>query len=172
LARGGREFRRAAANNLPVSVTYLAASAGSLLAIAGGELWRRDSKLDWRHLAAPKGGGLRWTKQSPFARDQVLVGTERGVYVGEADGRWRLVSSGLPAIASGPPAFSGTSCLIGMTNGGLYLSSDGMMTWKRIDSDAERSRVGAIFSLGEGRFLVSSVQEGILLRFAPQPPER
>jgi photosystem II stability/assembly factor-like uncharacterized protein len=173
LAQGGKEFRRANAKNLPVSVSYLAAGAGSLLAIAGGELWRRDSKSDWKHLAAPQGGdGLLWTKQSPFAQDQVVVGTERGVYVGEADGRWRLVSSGLPAIASGPPAFSGTSCLMGMTNGGLYLSSDGMKTWKRIDSDAERSRVGAIFSLGDGRFLVSSVQEGILLRFEPQRSER
>jgi photosystem II stability/assembly factor-like uncharacterized protein len=171
--RGGREFRRANAEHLPVSVTYLAASAGRLLAIAGGQLWRREPGSDWKQLRAPQGGdGLLWTGQSPFARDQVVVGTERGVYVGEADGTWRLVSSGLPAIASGPPAFSGSWCLMGMANGGLYLSSDAMKTWKRIDSDAERSRAGGIFALGDGRFLVSSVEEGILLRSEEQPPER
>jgi hypothetical protein len=173
LVQGGKEFRRVAAKNLPASVTYLEASAGLLLAIAGGEFWRRDSRSEWKHVATPQdGSGLLWVKQSPFARDQVVIGTQRGVYVSEADGAWRLVSSGLPAIASGSPAFSGTFCLIGMSNGGLYLSSDGMATWKRIDSDAERSGTVGIFSLGDGAFRVSSVREGMLLTLNVQTTGR
>src|SRR5262249_55402571 len=57
LAKSGKEFRRAAGKGLPASVSYLASSAGSLLAIADGKLWERGTKLDWNRVQTPEDSG-------------------------------------------------------------------------------------------------------------------
>jgi len=51
----------------------------------------------------------------------------------------------------------------------LYRSSDRMKTWNRVDSEAERSRVLAIFPAVDGSFLVLSVEEG-MLAWTPEAP--
>jgi hypothetical protein len=163
LVQGGKEFRRVVPKNLPASISYLSPSAESLFAIADGQLWRRGSNLEWKQiLTPPEGSGLLWAEQNPFAPGRLMIATQRGVFLGEPGGEWRLVSSGLPAIASDPPACSAKSCLIAMSNGGLYISLDEMRTWGRVDSDGERSRVEAIFALQESLFVVGAVQEGML----------
>jgi photosystem II stability/assembly factor-like uncharacterized protein len=160
------EFRRVAAKNLPPTVSYLSATqAGSLLAIAGGELWANGSGREWRQIAsqAASRAGLLWVTENPHAPGEWLLGTEHGVFQGAPGGEWRLMASGLPAIGSVAPAFSGSRCLLAMSNGGLYESRDALHTWVRIDTDAERGRINQIFTVGRG-FVVGSEQEGILLR--------
>lgn len=166
LDQGRMEFHRVAAKNLPATVSYLSATAaGSLLAIAGGDLWVNEAEGEWRHIAsqAAGGGGLLWVAETPHAPGEWLLGTEHGVFAGGPTGPWRLLARGLPAIGSVAPAFCGTRYLMAMSNGGLYESSDGLKSWERIDTEAERGRISQIFAAGRG-FVVGSEQEGILLR--------
>lgn len=159
------EFRRLPAKNLPDTVSYVSSTAtGSLLAIAGGALWSEGDGSGWKRVATPpSANGLMWVKESPLSRDQLLLGTQYGVFLSGAGGDWRMLSNGLPAIASGEPAFSGTRCLVAMRNGGLYESVDGLGTWRRVDTDEERGRASRLFAAGRQTFLVASEQEGILL---------
>jgi photosystem II stability/assembly factor-like uncharacterized protein len=158
------EFRRLATKNLPGSVSYLSSTAtGPLLAIAGGELWSYDAEGDWKRVAIPaNANGLLWVNESGCVRNQLLLGTQRGVFVRGPEGDWRMLSNGLPAIASVAPAYSGTRCLMAMSNGGLYESSDGLNTWWRVDTDEERGRVNSVLAMGKEAFLIASEQEGIL----------
>jgi photosystem II stability/assembly factor-like uncharacterized protein len=158
------EFRRLAAKNLAGSVSYLSSTAaGSLLAIAGGDLWSYDAEGDWKRLAIPpNANGLLWVRESALVRNQLLLGTQHGVFVAGPGDDWRMLSNGLPAIASVAPSFSGTRCLMAMSNGSLYESSDGLNTWRRVDTDEERGRVSSVLATREEAFLIASEQEGIL----------
>lgn len=159
------EFRRATGRKVPAQpVSYLAADgAGALYAIAGGEVWS-DSLGNWNRIAldTAKSGAPLWVAEDEQDK-QLVIGTPHGVLVGRANGMWRLAANGLPSIGSVAPAFSGERCLISMDNGSLYMSSDGLKTWRRIEADAERGRVGAVLTVRQGRFLIASEQEGILV---------
>jgi len=165
LDQRGKEFRRVAAKNLPASVNYLSASsAGLLLAIAGDALWSGDGEGEWKRLAVPPNvDGVLWVKENSLAGNRLLLGTRRGVFAAGPEGDWRMLSNGLPAIGSVTPAFSGAICVIAMSNGGLYESSDGLNTWRRVDTDDDRGRASAVFPAGREEFLIVSEQEGVLL---------
>jgi photosystem II stability/assembly factor-like uncharacterized protein len=166
LDQGGKGFRRVLAKNLPAFVNYLSASrSGLLFAIAGDALWTGDFDGEWRRLAGPPNvNGLLWVKENPFAGKQLLLGTQQGVFAAGPDGDWRALLNGLPAIASGVPAFSGAICLIAMSNSGLYESPDGLKTWARVDTDDDRGRASAVLATAREAFVIASEQEGILLR--------
>jgi len=174
LDNSGIEFRRLPAKNLPNTVSYVSSTAtGSLLAIAGGELWSDGDGSGWKSVATPpRANGLLWVKESPLSRDQFLLGTQHGVFVSGPGGDWRMLSNGLPAIASEAPAFSGTRCLLAMSNGGLYESLDGLSTWRRADTDEERGKVNALLATDGATFLVASEQEGLLLGPPAEKGER
>jgi photosystem II stability/assembly factor-like uncharacterized protein len=164
LASGATEFRRVATRILPASVTYLSStSTGMLLAIAGGALWQDDGGTEWRQIETPASGSrLLWAREGQVAGHEVLLlGTQHGVFVGNS-GQWRLLSNGLPAIGAAVPAFSGTRCLLAMSNGGLYESVDGLNSWGRVDSENERGGASGIFAIGAKGFVLVSKQEGIL----------
>jgi len=162
---GKTEFRRLATKNLPDAVRYLSATVtGSLLAIAGGELWSDGAGSGWKRVAnAPPADALLWVEESPWTRNQLLLGTQHGVWVTGPEDHWRPLLKGLPAIASAAPVFSETRCLIAMGNGGLYESLDGLDSWQRVDTDQERGRVNMLFTAEREAFLIASEQEGILL---------
>ena len=158
------EFRRFAARILPASVTYVSStSTGMLLAIAGGALWQDHGDYGWKQIETPpSGSGLLWVLESEVAGREILsLGTQHGVFIQNL-GEWRLLSNGLPAIGSAAPAFSGTRCLLAMSNGGLYESADGLTTWRRVDSENEQGTVSGIFATGVNSFVVASRQEGVL----------
>jgi len=164
LTSGAAEFRRVANRILPASVTYLSStSAGMLLAIAGGALWQGDGGSEWKQIeTSASGSGPLWALESDVAGHQVLLlGTQHGVFLRNS-GEWRLLANGLPAIGSAVPAFSGTRCLLAMSNGGLYESVDGLNTWGRVDSENERGTATGIFAMGAKGFVLVSRQEGIL----------
>jgi hypothetical protein len=164
LTSGVAEFRRVATRTLPASVTYLSStSTGMLLAIAGGALWQDDGGSEWKQIEmSASGSGLLWALESEVAGHQVLLlGTQHGVFVRNS-GEWRLLSNGLPGIGSAVPAFSGTRCLLAMSNGGLYESVDWLNTWRRVDSENERGTASGIFAMGAKGFVLVSRQEGIL----------
>ena len=165
LTSGAAEFRRVATRTLPASVTYLSStSTGMLLAIAGGALWQDNGDYGWKRIETSSiGGGLVWVLESGVAGHKVLLlGSQQGVFVRNS-AEWRLLSNGLPAIRSAVPVFSGNRCLLGMSNGGLYESADGLTTWRRVDSENEQGTVIGIFATGVNNFVVASRQEGVLL---------
>jgi len=174
LDKARMEFRRLLAKNLPNAVSFLSSTAnGSLIAIAGSELWSDRDGEGWKTVATPpNANGLLWAKESPLARDQLLLGTRHGVVVSGPSGDWRMLSNGLPAIASKAPAFSGTRCLVAMSNGRLYESFDGLSTWRRAETDQERGRVSMLFAAENETFLVASEEEGILLGPLAEEGER
>src|SRR5262249_39850246 len=166
LVTGRMEFRRFATKSPSPLVSYLSSTAtGALLAISGGALWFNEAGSAWKPVATERsnGGGLLWVAESLRDAKQWLLGTQRGVFIGGPGGEWRLIGNGLPATASVAPAFTGSRCLMAMSNGGLYESSDGLKTWRRVDTDAERGRVSQLASAEQG-FVVGSEQEGVLLR--------
>jgi photosystem II stability/assembly factor-like uncharacterized protein len=165
LMAGRMEFRRFPAKGLPSAVSYLSSeSGGTLLAIANGELWFNDTGGEWKRIATEtsKVTGLLWVERYPRDPAKWLLGTQRGVFMGGPDADWRLLGNGLAATASAAPACTGSRCLIAMSNGGLYESSDGLKSWLRVDTDAERGSMRPIFA-GEKGFIVASEQEGILV---------
>jgi len=166
LDAGRMEFRRVAAKALPSTVSYLSATeAGVLLAIAEGQLWWQEFGSEWRPFTTlpSNATGLLWFEEDRLQPKQWLLGTQGGVFVRKTGEEWRLVGNGLPAIASAAPAFAGSRCVVAMSNGGLYESSDGLKSWVRVDTDSERGRVSEVFSSVRG-FVVGSEQEGLLLR--------
>ena len=169
---GGNEFRRLPADGLPPAVSFLGrASPDALLAIARNELWTSAGGPGWKRLASPLGAGaLLWVLDSPAKGAAVRwLGTERGVFISESGSEWRLVSNGLPPIASEPPAFNASTGLVAMSNGGLYESSDGGSSWRRVDRDSEQGGVGVVVPESSGGFGIASYSEGLLLLRAGQP---
>jgi photosystem II stability/assembly factor-like uncharacterized protein len=164
---GGVEFRRLPAEGLPPSVTFLApASLDALVAIAGNELWTSDAEGPaWKRVASPPGAGvLLWAVDRPSRGTlERWLGTQRGIFVCESGGQWRLLSNGLPPIASEPPAFNASAGLLAMSNGGLYESADGGSSWWRVDRDSEQGGVGMLIAESSRGFGVASYSEGLLL---------
>lgn len=164
LMAGRMEFRRLATKNLPSMLSDLASTAnGALLAIAGGELWSNVDDGEWQRVRTPEMAGLQWVVEVPNHAKQWLLGTQKGVFLGGADGEWRLLGNGLPATASAPPAFAGPRFFIAMSNGGMYESSNGFESWRRVDTGNERGKVSRVFAVEKG-FIIGSEQEGILFR--------
>jgi photosystem II stability/assembly factor-like uncharacterized protein len=165
----GDEFRAIPSKGLPRSVTLLSVAArNAWLAIAEKALWTSDERgLAWERIATPsEGGAVLWVQERAGKGTAVRwLGTERGVYISESGAEWRLLSNGLPPIASEPPAFNDSTALISMSNGGFYESSDGGVSWRRVEGDSEQGRAGILIPERSGDFWVGSYSEG-LLRFA------
>ena len=170
---GGREFRRLPADGLPRSVTFLSpASQNALLAVAGNELWTAGAGYPgWKRVASPaNAGALLWAADLPLKGTVVRwLGTQHGLFVSASGEEWRLVSNGLPPIASAPPAFNGSAVLLAMGNGGLYETSEEGTGWRRVDRDSEQGGVGILVPEGSRAFAVGSYSEGLLLLRAGQP---
>ncbi len=98
-----------------------------------------------------------------------VLGTQNGVFSTSENGEWRLVSNGLPAIASEPLSVSGSFWLLAMSNGGIYQSVDIGKTWQRVDTDAERGGTIGILPAPDHGFFIASKSEG-LLRLSVAPP--
>ena len=166
------EFRRSLSPGLPQAVTFLAAaSANAWLAIAQNALWSSDARgLGWKRLATPsEAGTLLWVQDRAWQGALVRwLGTDSGVFVSASGADWRLVSSGLPPIASEPPAFNDASGLMAMSNGGFYASSDNGASWRRVEGDAEQGRAGMLIADRSGDFWVGSYSEGLLLLRNPE----
>ena len=170
------EFHRVPSKTLPSSITALAADPqNGLLAVADNALWSSESSTaKWNQIATPpESGRILWV-QSEFADGNSfrLLGTEHGVFIAPEGSSWRLLSSGLPAIASNPPAISGCALAIALSNGGIYHSSDLAKSWQRVDTDFERGSVTGVFANGKLGFVVASQSEGLLrLDFAVKAAE-
>jgi photosystem II stability/assembly factor-like uncharacterized protein len=162
LAAGDAEFRRLDAGRLPKSVRFLSASSTGLLAIADEQVWSRGETGPWNRLPAPPASGaLRWVEErAAQGKSLRMLGTQNGVFRSESAGAWQPVSGGLPAIDSSPPAFSGSTSVIAMGNGGIYRSASGFIDWQRIDS-AEQGNVTAVAFLEEQELIVASRSEGL-----------
>jgi len=161
------QFRKAAPAGLPFPVTYLSAGrADSLLAIAAGELWSNEGPGGWERVGLPAGAGALLWVQGGGSNPRMLLGTQSGVFAREKNA-WRLLARGLPSIPSLAAACAESHCLVGMSNGGLYLSDEGLLSWRRVDSARERSKVSEILVEGKGTYLIGSEQEG-MLRFVPE----
>ncbi len=168
------EFRRVAAKSLPRSIAYLSPGAQSaLLAIAGNSVWTGDAGniLVWNQFATPQNAGrLLWLHEDSVSGIPIRVlGTQNGVFSTSENGEWRLVSNGLPAIASEPLSVSGSFWLLAMSNGGIYQSVDIGKTWQRVDTDAERGGTIGILPAPDHGFFIASKSEG-LLRLSVAPP--
>jgi len=162
LRNGEAEFRRREADDLPKSVAFLSTSAAGLLAVAGGQVWSCGETGGWSRLPAPEpAGALRWVEEQSLQGKPVrLLGTRNGVFRSEAAGAWQPVLGGLPAIDSSPPAFSGPTTVMAMSNGGIYRSASGFTDWQRVDGEA--GMVAAVAYLDEEAVLVASRSEGLL----------
>jgi len=174
---GEPDLRRVAAKGLPRSIAYLSAdSPNALLAIADNSAWTsEDGKAaSWNEVSTPQSAGrLLWIRQNSEngIRNHVL-GTQNGVFLASEDGQWRLLSNGLPAIASEPPAVSGSAWLLAMSNGGIYESTDAARTWRRLDTDRERGAIAGVLPASDNEFFVASQSEGLLRLALGVPRDR
>ena len=168
---GHADFRRVPARNLPPTMASLVATAPSglrsqsLLAIAAGALWSSDAHgMVWNPLPLPsEAGAPLWLVDHPWNGSALrLLGTRNGVFSFQQEKGWKQLSNGLPAIASTPPAFSETLCLLNMSNGGTYASGGSLQLWQRVDQDGVQAPANAIFWLGKEKFVVASTSEGVL----------
>ena len=120
----------------------------------------------WETLPPPRGvDSFSWIKSVQHGpADSVYLGTSRGVFRwnGTMPAAWRLVQSGLPALASQPPVVSGKALAIAAANGGFYVSGDGGKTWTRTDTPAETGAIVNLYGDGHGGFEVASRSEGVL----------
>jgi photosystem II stability/assembly factor-like uncharacterized protein len=170
MAAGDPVFRRLDAGRLPKSVSYLSASPAGLLAIADDQLWSRSETGSSSRLPAPPAAGpLHWVEERLLeGRSLRLLGTQNGVFRSDGAGAWRRVSDGLPAIDSSPPAFSGSACVIAMSNGGMYRSASGFTDWERIESPGQGS-IASVASLEEQALIVAFRSEGLFRTEALSP---
>jgi hypothetical protein len=168
---GRGDFRRVDAKNLPAAIASLSATASSgsgiesLLAIAGEAVWSSDGHgVAWSQVPLPPESGTPlWLVDHPWnGRVLRLLGTRNGVFSFESQKGWKQLANGLPAIASAPPAFSETICLLNMSNGGTYASSGSLEQWQRIDKDGVQAPANRIFWVAGEKFVVASASEGVL----------
>jgi photosystem II stability/assembly factor-like uncharacterized protein len=171
---GETEFRRVQAKNIPNSLWFLSAtSQNSLLALAGNTAWAGDpTATDWQAMESPGSAGrLLWIREARNGEHlAVLLGTEMGVFLKMPQTGWRLLSNGLPALASGSPAFSGSTWFVSMANGGSYQSDDSGNSWQRLDNDSVQGRVTTLVPENSSKVLVATQSEG-LLRYATSSQE-
>lgn len=162
------EFRQVAVGLLASISDLEPGPENSLLAVAGNSIWRRTASSEkWVQLTPPPNAGhLLWARSSPVQGESLFVGTEKGVFVANAPGGWKLLGNGLPALASAPPAFSDLAILISMANAGMYRSQDQGNSWRRVDSAGEQGTATAIF-VQANNFVIASRSEGFL-RYAPK----
>lgn len=140
---------------------------GQLLAVAeAGKLGvSRDAghSTVWRDLPEGLQTAL-WVFWSPGDHAPLFLGTARGLFLSaDAGEHWTLSRDGLPAT-SVEHAFRGDDLfLVTLGQGGIYRSVSGLANWKRLDQDAERSRLTGFAEVGPGEVLVGSQSEGVLL---------
>jgi photosystem II stability/assembly factor-like uncharacterized protein len=168
---GHEDFQRVTAKNLPPTIAFLSGTASSgsgmesLLAIAGDAVWSSDGHdVAWSQVPLPpESGAPLWLVDRPWNGTVLrLLGTRSGVFSFESQKGWKQLSNGLPAIASAPPAFSETICLLNMSNGGTYASGGSLQVWQRIDKDGVQAPANTIFWVGGSKFVVGSASEGVL----------
>jgi photosystem II stability/assembly factor-like uncharacterized protein len=156
-------FARMPAKNLPKRFSYIAVGPdSSLWAIGDNQIWNsRDGGDSWTREDFSQGdASLLWITKLPGA--QLLVGTQRGVFLGEGDAQWQLVANGLPGLGSKPPLFVAGRWLIAMANGGYYASSDDLKSWSRLDTDAEQGSALGVFGPIGDLAVVASESEGVM----------
>jgi photosystem II stability/assembly factor-like uncharacterized protein len=96
--------------------------------------------------------------------------TDQGLYVSRENGAAQQIKNGLPAGRVEQWLRSPGVWVVNERGGGVYLSQDNGASWKRIDRDAERSRVTGFVRTPDGGILVGSESEGLLrLNFNPKP---
>ena len=165
------DFRRVPARNLPQAIAFLSAVSSStsgspsLAALAAGALWSSDAQgIVWQQVPLPaEAGPPLWLVNPPWNDPQLtLLGARNGVFLFQPGKGWRPLSNGLPAIASTPPAFSQTICMLNMSNGGTYASTIGLQAWQRLDSDSEQDAANAIVWVDADKFVMASTSEGVL----------
>jgi len=160
------EFRRLPAKNIPKSVDYLSAtSLHSMLALAKNEIWSGDIVAgNWVKFEPPSAAGrLNWIVDvSRVQQCGRLLGTDHGVFRLLPDGSWQLLSNGLPAIPSLPPAFADSDWFIAMANGGLYHSFDSGSSWQRLDDDSVQGKIAALIAQNPASVVIASQSEGLL----------
>jgi photosystem II stability/assembly factor-like uncharacterized protein len=166
--RSGEEtdFARAPARNRSRSVRYLSLGLQqSLLVIAGNSAWSCDAGAAQCHaLPAPANAGrLLWIREDSVSGVPArFVGTQNGVFSSSSGGPWQLLAHGLPAIASAPPAVSGSRWILVMDNGGFYQSGDSGSTWQRSDTWEEQGTVASVVTAAGNGFFIGSQSEGVL----------
>lgn len=114
---------------------------GELLAVAGASLWKSaDSGKNWAQLPVPAGAeALNWVRFVEAPTGRILLGTEKGVFLGELPSErngtpeWRLLQSGLPATATESGANENGIWVISSRAGSVYVSRDRGATWERLE---------------------------------------
>jgi len=115
--------------------------------------------------APAEAGQLLWLEQNGDAGDDpLLIGGSSGVFDVEAGAKskWKLVQSGLPAVAASRAARSGNKLGIATETGGFYVSSDGGKSWVRVDGPEETGSTVGVAPDGTGGFFLGSRSEGLL----------
>jgi photosystem II stability/assembly factor-like uncharacterized protein len=95
-------------------------------------------------------------------RMSIYLATDQGVYTSRKNGDWQQITNGLPAGRVEQWRRSPGIWVVNERGGGLYLSQDDGGSWKRIDEDAERSRMTGFVATPDGGILAGSESEGLL----------
>jgi photosystem II stability/assembly factor-like uncharacterized protein len=130
----------------------IAAQEQRIFAATGDALFKSDDGGgSWTGLQRPAdGGALLWVRPGASAPGRLLIGTRNGVFLGELDGThnpaWRLLQSGLPAMASRDGrAFEGL-WVIASEPGAVYVTRDDGANWVRLDE----AGIGAVRAIAAG----------------------
>ncbi len=163
-------MRRAATSGAPSgSFLDITSQSGEILAIAGTALWKsKDTGKNWERLPAPPDvGALDWVCFVEASSGRILLGTEKGVFVGdlpsERNGQmqWRLLQSGLPATATERGRIENGIWVIPSRAGSVYVSRDRGANWERVEEPmAGSARV--VVGAGVDGIYVETRADGLL----------
>jgi photosystem II stability/assembly factor-like uncharacterized protein len=161
-----REFHRVSIKNIPHAVSFLSVTPQhTLLALAGNAVWAGEATAaTWKAMETPVSAGrLLWVREvADDGHAVLLLGTELGVFLKMPQATWRLLSNGLPAISSVPPAISGSTWYVSMANGGSYRSDDSGNSWQRLDNDSVQGRVTILAAENSLSVLIATQSEGLV----------
>lgn len=117
----------------------------------------------WEDLPLPQ-DDIVWADAAESAPEKnILLGTGQGVF--RSDGRtdsWQRVQGGLPAGQVEAWLRAPQVWAVSEQDGGLYISRDQGVSWKRVDQGAERGRFTGLLATATGALLAGSQSEGLL----------
>jgi len=110
-------------------------------------------------------GNVLWLKATEVERPEtIFMGTSEGLFalLPTGNNAWAKVRGGLPTGGVEHFSYDPQMWAASEHDGGVYISQDQGMSWKRVDEDAERGRFSGLVVKQGGTVLLGSESEGLL----------